>query len=298
MYRSILVWIDDLLLFARGAEEYLSNLRAFFKVVHERRLKLNAKKCVLFDTKVVWCGKVIDGTGVKHSPDRLAALTSMALPPTAAALQQFLCAANWLRESMVDYARVVGPLQSKLEAVMAQRGRRKAQLTGVELTWPAGDKAAFRAVIDLLTTSAKLFFPDPDAVVCVFSDASLGGWAVVVSQVRNWIAGLPVTEQAHELLVCRGGLFTGAQVNWSIVEKEAYPVVRACGDLAYLLEREKGVQIYCDHANLIHIFSPDKTVKPHLRGKLQRWALHIVGVRYTIEHIKGEDNVWADLISR
>eukprot|EP00644_Phytophthora_capsici_P006058 jgi/Phyca11/97997/e_gw1.2.1300.1 len=148
MYRSILVWIDDLLLFARGAEEYLTNLRAFFKVVHERRLKLNAKKCVLLDTKVVWCGKVINGTGAKHSPDRLAALTSMALPPTAAALQQFLCAANWLRESMVDYARVVGPLQSKLEAVMAQRGRRNAQLTGVELTWPADDKAGDRFVDD------------------------------------------------------------------------------------------------------------------------------------------------------
>ncbi|POM69604.1 Hypothetical protein PHPALM_14096 [Phytophthora palmivora] len=222
---------------------------------------------------VVWCGKVIDGTGVQHSPDRLAALTSLALPPTAAALQQFLCAANWLRESMIDYARVVGPLQSKLEAVMAQ-------------------------LIGLLTTSTKMFFPGPDAVVCMFSDAALGGWAVIVSQVRHWAARLPVTEQAHELLVCRGGLFTEAQVSWSIVEKEAYPVGRACGDLAYLLDREKGVQIYCDHANLIHIFSPAKTVKPHLRGKLQRWALHIVGVRYTIEHIKGDDNVWADLVSR
>ncbi|ETL25421.1 hypothetical protein L916_20724 [Phytophthora nicotianae] len=260
--------------------EYIANVRTFLEVVRARRLKLNAKKCVLFDTGVVWCGKVIDGQGVQHTPERLEALTGMALPPTAAALQQFLCTANWLRESMVDCARVVGPLQSKLEAVMSRRGRRKAQLTGVTLTWPPEDEAAFRAVVDLLATSAKLYFADPDAVV------------------RDWVEGVPVTEQLHELLVCRGGLFTGSQVNWSIVEKEAYPVVRACSDLAYLLEREKGVQIYCDHANLIHIFSPDKTVKPHLRGKLQRWALHIVGVRYTIEHIKGDDNVWADLVSR
>ncbi|OWY94650.1 Retroelement [Phytophthora megakarya] len=113
LYHSLLVWVDDLLLFAKNAEEYLCKLRELFVVLRARRLKLNAKKCTLFSTSVVWCGKVIDGSGIQHSPDRLKALTDMQLPPTAAALQQFLCAANWLRDSMVDYARVVGPLQAK-----------------------------------------------------------------------------------------------------------------------------------------------------------------------------------------
>jgi hypothetical protein len=105
-------------------------------------------------------------------------------------------------------------------------------------------------------------------------------------------------EQSHELLVCRAGLFKGAEQNSSVIEKEAYPVVRAWADLAYLLGRERGFRIYCDHANLIQIFEPRKEVKAHVRGKLQRWALKIVGARYTIEHIKGVDNVWADMVSR
>eukprot|EP00644_Phytophthora_capsici_P009367 jgi/Phyca11/107452/e_gw1.13.948.1 len=84
MYRSLL---DDLLLLVRSAAEYITNLRMFLGVVRARRLKLNAKKCVLFDTRVVWCGKVIDGEGVQYSPERLETLTGMALPPTAAALQ-------------------------------------------------------------------------------------------------------------------------------------------------------------------------------------------------------------------
>lgn len=48
LYRNLLVWIDDLLLFARSAEEYIVKLREFFVVLRARRLKLNAKKRVLF----------------------------------------------------------------------------------------------------------------------------------------------------------------------------------------------------------------------------------------------------------
>ncbi|KAE9042606.1 hypothetical protein PR002_g3826 [Phytophthora rubi] len=273
LYDNLLVWIDDLLLFAKTPEEYLAKLREFFAVLRARRLKLNAKKCLLFSKQVTWCGKVVDGEGIRHSPERLEALVNLPLPPTAAALQQFLCAANWLRDSMVDYARTVHPLQAKLKDVMARRGRRKSQLAGVDLTWTDEDKDAFSAVVGLLATSNKQHFADKDARVRLLTDASNTGWSIVVSQVRHWDEEKSVAEQAHERLVCHGGHFTGAQLNWSIIEKEAYPVVRACADLAYLLDREKGIHIYCDHANLVYIFAPDKTVKAPLRGKLQRWAM-------------------------
>ncbi|OWZ05938.1 hypothetical protein PHMEG_00021884 [Phytophthora megakarya] len=108
----------------------------------------------------------------------------------------------------------------------------------------------------------------------------------------------PVTEQLHEMLVCRGGTFTKSDINWSVVEKEGYPIAGACGDLEYLLDRENGFHIYCDHSNPIQIFAPGREVKQHVRGKLQRWALRITGRRYTIEHIPGELNLWADIISR
>ena len=32
--------------------------------------------------------------------------------------------------------------------------------------------------------------------------------------------------------------------------------------------------------------------------KLQRWALEIQRFRYEIEHIKGEDNLWDDMMTR
>jgi hypothetical protein len=44
------------------------------------------------------------------------------------------------------------------------------------------------------------------------------------------------------------------------------------------------------------LFSPN--LKRHTLDKIQRWALRLSGLRYTIQHISGEDNVCADLLTR
>ncbi|KAE9169427.1 hypothetical protein PF004_g28182 [Phytophthora fragariae] len=142
----------------------------------------------------------------------------------------------------------------------------------------------------------KLVFSDKTAALCMFTDASLTGHALVSTQVRRWQDDVPIEEQQHDLLVCRGGIFKWAQRNWSIVEK--YPIVKACADLDYMLVREGGFHGYCDHSNMVKLFSPDHEVKQHARGKLQRWALTLVGYRYVIHHIAGENNLWVDILSR
>ncbi|KAG6592663.1 uncharacterized protein IUM83_12542 [Phytophthora cinnamomi] len=181
---------------------------------------------------------------------------------------------------------------------MRERGRRKSQLSGATLNWTEDEAVAFRSTLAMVERSCKLIFPERGATVCMFSGASLSGYAMVVTQVRHWQDSVPVEEQSHELLIYRGGMFKGAQLNWSIVEKEGYPIVKACDELDYMLAREEGFHIYCDHSNLIQLFSPDKEVKQHVKGKLQRWVLKLIGCRYVIHHIAGEVNLWADIISR
>eukprot|EP00644_Phytophthora_capsici_P019273 jgi/Phyca11/132444/e_gw1.167.22.1 len=182
LYTAVLIWIDDILLFARSKDEYLNQLEKFFLILRERGLKLNALKCRLFARSVRWCGKIVTGQEVKHDPARLAALVEMELPPTAAALQQFLCAANWIRDTVVDFARVFSPLQHKLEAVMSTRGRRRQQLTGVDLTWTDKERVAFKSATAALARSSPLQYPSDAATINLFCDASATGWAIVLTQ--------------------------------------------------------------------------------------------------------------------
>jgi len=116
--------------------------------------------------------------------------------------------------------------------------------------------------------------------------------------VRAWDPNCPVEDQQHSLAIGKGGMFQGAQRSWPIIEKEASPIIKACDELEHVLLRNKGFRLYCDHANLIYLFSPKKDVKQYVHDRLQRWSLRLLGMRYTIEHISGEHNLWADIVPR
>ena len=68
--------------------------------------------------------------------------------------------------------------------------------------------------------------------------------------------------------------------------------------LRYLLIRPKGFRIYTDHRNLRFMYGAMSTAKLNVRARLDRWALKLQGYRFDIEHVAGELNLWADLLSR
>ncbi|KAE8903785.1 hypothetical protein PF003_g12433 [Phytophthora fragariae] len=215
----------------------------------------------------------------------------MPYPQTAGELQKCLCATNWMRDSLIDYARVARPLQDKLDDALASASRRTKRIAaGVAVELTALQRKAFDDVKELLTRSMTLAHPKDGATMCVMSDASDVGWSLLVTQVEHWQPNKEVSVQAHEMLICLSGTFSGSQRNWSIIEKEAYPIVCACDKLSYLLLRPGGFKLYCDHRNLIYVFAPGKEVKKHIRGKLLRWATRLMEYHYEIEHIDGESN--------
>ncbi|TMW59220.1 hypothetical protein Poli38472_007365 [Pythium oligandrum] len=299
LYKHLLVWIDDLLLYAEDVDTYLEKLTELLGLADTFGFKLSATKSQVYKREVKWCGKRISGDGVSHDPERIQALKEVPYPSNAGELQQFVCSTNWMRDSIIDYARVVRPLQDKLDQALAKSSKRtKRAASAIPITLDDREKTAFDDVKDSLASAAMLVYPKQDAEMCLLTDASDIGWSVIVTQVTKWNDQVGVEEQKHELLVCMSGTFTGAQKNWSVIEKEAYPIVTACDKLSYLLMRPRGFRMHCDHRNLIHVFAPSVEVKKHVRGKLLRWAMRLMEYRYTIEHIDGAKNVWADMVSR
>ena len=298
MMDNLLVWIDDVLLFAKSVDEYLEKLEMFLALVDKHKLKLNPSKCELWKTEIKWCGRIISGKGVKNDPARIEALTKIPYPTTCGELQQFLCAANWMRTSMPNYSQIVASLTTKLDESMRGRGRKKRVANTIKIELNRTERNAWDALKAALNSAVELEHVDDEATMCLFTDASDEGWSVIVTQVRDYDDSKPPNEQKHKMLICLSGRFKGAQENWSVIEKEAYPIAHACGQLNYLLMRPQGFRMFCDHKNLISVFAPHQEWKSHTRGKLLRWAAIIGEYRYTIEHIAGENNIWADLMSR
>lgn len=69
----------------------------------------------------------------------------------------------------------------------------------------------------------------------------------------------------------------------------------------WLAATPSGFDLYTDHNNLIFLFDP-LSVVPDLSLttllKVFRWAVRLSLYAYTCTHIKGKENVWADLLSR
>ncbi|OWZ06815.1 RNA-dependent DNA polymerase [Phytophthora megakarya] len=125
-----------------------------------------------------WCGRIIDGEGVRQDPERLSGLVSLPLPQTAADLQRFLCACNWIRDSIVDFARVFEPLQSKLNGALENRSRTKRSASAVNLNWTEEERVSYSRTLQSIANSAKLFYPEDEATICLMTDASDYGYSI------------------------------------------------------------------------------------------------------------------------
>jgi hypothetical protein len=305
LYRVILAWLDDILGYAKTEDQLLKALRQVLEACQTYGLRLHPGKCAFFQTEVVWCGKVISEQGISHCPKRIEGLTQLQPPKTAAELQQFLCAMNWMRSSIPEYNHLVAPLTQLLEQCMkTTKTRKKSQLARVQLAdhgWDQDHEGQLVKCKEALVAMVPLAHPREDQVVCVYTDASADFWGAIVTQTDDEELAKPIEDQKHQPLAFLSGSFVGAAQRWPIVEKEAFAIVETCKRLDYLLLRPSGFRLFTDHRNLVYIFHPEATdsgIARYQADKLQRWAMTLTGYRYVVEHVSGEDNVWGDLLSR
>jgi RNase H-like domain found in reverse transcriptase len=69
-----------------------------------------------------------------------------------------------------------------------------------------------------------LDFPDPDKRICVLTDAFYCFYAVLVAQIHEQQLDLPVEEQDHHPLAILSGEVKGAQLRWTVPEKEDFAI--------------------------------------------------------------------------
>jgi RNase H-like domain found in reverse transcriptase len=146
-----------------------------------------------------------------------------------------------------------------------------------------------------------LAFPDPDKGICVLTNASGRFYAGLVTQIDEEQLDNLMEEQYHQPLAFLSGEFKGAQLRWTIPEKEGFAIVDTVTKVNYLLLSHDEFSIVSDHLNPTYIYNPlsaDPTLARHVVHKLQRWALKMSVLSYRMEHVMGELNYWRDFMTR
>ncbi len=296
----VIIWIDDILIWANSSEELIQRLQMVIQRASEYGLKLSIKKAQFYTTEALWCGKIFTSKGVEHHSARIQGLISMPVLNTAAELMQFLAAANWMRDSIPEFAATMGPLQALLTQAMAglkRRTKKAAAKVTLAKLWNEELSKTWTLAKDVLENRVALGHIDPNMALCAFPDASERYWGLFVSQLPYQELHQATQSTQHHPLIFLSGMFTKNQTNWPIVEKEGYAVVQL-DRVRYLLQG-RSIHIYTDHRNLQYIWGGHpSTVSKAASQRLQNWKGILSTFEYTIEHIPGESNHWGDMLSR
>ncbi|KAG0424168.1 Retrovirus-related Pol polyprotein from transposon 17.6, partial [Dictyocoela muelleri] len=131
-------------------------------------------------------------------------------------------------------------------------------------------------IFNKINKQPLLSFPDLNKHFELFCDASDSGTGAVISQDKRIIGFLSST-------------YKGAEINYTIAEKEMLAILRAFQKFKYLLFNTKTI-VYTDNKNII---SPGCLTK-----RMNRWKLMLQEFDHEIKHIEGKKNVEADMLSR
>lgn len=304
---KLIVYIDDVLGCAESFEEYLELLKTVILRCAQYGLKINAAKCSMGDLKAHFCGRDIDGDGWRYNPRTAEAAENMPVPVTAGELSKFLCIANWMRSTMVDFNRITAPLHDLLENIKASKGgdRRKRSFERERLVdhgWNKEHEEVYYKARKMFAERIKVAHWDPKAKNFIFTDASGKHWGAIYTQVLNYDPGKEVWEQDHIPIAVASGTFRGSELNWSTIEREAYPIVKCLSMWEHFLQSGAGVSVYTDHKNIADLFRPERILPALGKSqieKIYRWLYVLSFFKIdSINYIKGEYNTIADMLSR
>ena len=301
--KNLIQCLEDFLFYSTGKNSLLNDIQAFLEVCEDINLKVHPEKSNFFSKRVQFCGCIITLEGIQYHPRHFESLASMKKLTTARYLQQLLCATNWMRLSIPNHAKVVEPLHNLMEETYSKAGgkrtKRAIRNLSIIAEWGANHDDAFSAIIKQLDAAVKLSHPKSDFELCLFTNVSDTHWSGIITQVPKDHRNKLIDEQDHEPLCILSRAFKGSSRNWSVPEK-GFAIVESMCRVAYLVMGCE-VSVYTDHANLVQLHDPygkHPSIPRHTASKLMRWAIKLSAFRYVVEHLPGERNVWADMLTR
>lgn len=273
----VFAYIDDLLIASTSEEEHTKHLGMVFQRLSNAGIAINISKCCFGEPTVKFLGYQLTAQGIQPLPEKVKAIHSIPKPETVKDLRQFLGTINFYRRFTPNAALLQAPLNSFIT------GSKKNDRTKID--WTDESEAAFQACKQALADAVLIAIPQENAELRIVSDASDVAIGAALEQFHN---------NAWQPLEFFSRKLTTTEKKYSAYDRELLGIYCAVKHFKHIIEG-RPLAIKTDHKPLIFAFQQ----KPEKASPRQYRQLQFISQFSTnITHIKGEDNIVADTLSR
>lgn len=269
------VYIDDIIVYSRSKEEHSGHLGKVLQALSDADLKINEKKSEFFKSKVVFLGRVFDGTTKSTKQESVQRIAKLTKPHDIHSLRVFLGLAGHFRSFIKDF--------SKMTKCLTELTKKQ-----VPFVWTEDCERVYQELVRRISSDPILTLPDYSLPFEMNTDASNYGTGAVLYQ-RDLSS--PPTQQLR-VIGYYSYTFNPTQQNYSTTEKEALAVLMAVRYFRSYIDGRK-FSLYTDHQALTHLLNMSEP-----RGKLARWVNELQQYDFDVFHREGSHLTDADALSR
>jgi len=286
-FRSLLVYLDDILVFGSSIEETLQRLGIVLQRLQEANLKVKPSKCQLLHQRLRYLGHIVSKSGVEPDPSKVRAVSEWPRPTNEKELRQYLGLTGYYRRFIPSFAQTAKPLHRLTGGGSRKGKRKKPKQNAVPWEWTTECESAFIQLKTTLSEQPLLGYPDFRRPYILEIDASHLGLGAVLSQEQE--DGLVVIGYASRTLRPAERNMD----NYSTMKLELLGLKWAVTEKYrdYLLGGK--CTVYTDNNPLSYILTSAK-----LGATEMRWAAELASFDLVMKYKPGRANGNADALSR
>ena len=170
-----LIYLDDIIVFAKTQEEGITRLGTIFQKLREVGLKLKPSKCELFKTSLLYLGHIVSEDGIRTDPKKIEAILQWPVPLTVTDIRSFLGLTNPYQRFLKGYIKIARPLTT---LISGENSDKKKAL----VVWTSKCKEAFEQLKKLCMEAPVLAYLDFTKPFKLHIDACNRGLGAILYQ--------------------------------------------------------------------------------------------------------------------
>ena len=296
-FLEVLVYMDDLIVFAKSFDEMEERLSKVLDRLWDCGLKVSPEKCQFFCRSVKYLGHVVGEASIQTDPEKVSAVANWPKPTNAKELRSFLGLTGYYRRFIDGYAKIAGPLHhlTSLYGYTKKRGRKrktrrqdhvnKVPSEPFHQLWTKDCENAFQNLKNKLSSAPILAYADITKPFVLHIDACRNGLGAILLQEHD--GNLKPVAYASKSL-------QQSEKNYPAQKLEFYALKWAVTDqFKDYLYMAKGAKVLTDNNPLTYVLT---TAKLNATG--HRWLAALANFDFTIKYKPGHTNQDADALSR